>query len=58
MINPLFNPLFASGWGANSVWPRLTQLSDIRVAYPRVIGERQVEVDHFLQTRVPGFVEH
>lgn len=56
--NPLFNPLFASGWGANSVWPRLTQLSDIRVAYPRVIGERQVEVDHFLQTRVPGFVEH
>lgn len=55
---PIANPLFSSGWGANSFWPAVTGLSDIRVAYPRTLGERQTYVDNFLHNRVPGLLEH
>ncbi|EIK43117.1 hypothetical protein O59_004221 [Cellvibrio sp. BR] len=55
---PIANPLFSSGWGANSFWPAVTGLPDIRVAYPRTLGERKTYVDNFLQSRVPGLLEH
>lgn len=55
---PIANPLFHSGWGANSVWPAVTGLPDRRVAYPRILGERQQEVDTFLQNRIPGLLEN
>ncbi len=54
---PIANPLFASGWGANSIWPAVTGLPDSRVAYPRVLGERKAYVDNFLQDRIPGLLE-
>lgn len=57
LTDPLINPLYASGWGANSVWPVVTGLVDLPVAYPRVLGERKQVIDNFLQNRVPGFIE-
>lgn len=56
--NPIANPLFTGGWGANSVWPAVTGLPDNRVAYPRTLGGRKAYVDNFLQSRIPGFLEH
>lgn len=55
---PIANPLFASSWGANSVWPVVTGLPDSRVAYPRLLGERKAYVDNFIQGRIPGLLEH
>jgi hypothetical protein len=55
---PIANPLFASGWGANSIWPAVTGLPDNRVAYPRVLGSRKTYVDDYLQGRIPGLLEH
>jgi hypothetical protein len=54
---PIANPLFASGWGANSFWPAITGLPDNRVAYPRTLGARKAHVDNFLQSRIPGLLE-
>lgn len=56
--SPIANPLFISSWGANSFWPAVTGLPDIRVAYPRTLGERKTYVDNFLQSRIPGLLEH
>lgn len=55
---PIANPLFHSGWGANSVWPAVTGLPDSGVAYPRTLGERKATVDEFLQNRIPGLLEN
>ncbi len=55
--DPLVNPIAATRWGANSYVHVITRLGDERVAYARILGDRQVQVDAFLQNRIPGFVE-
>lgn len=55
--DPIANPIAANRWGANSYFNSITRLQDTRIAYPRLIGARKIQVDSFLQNRVPGFVE-
>lgn len=57
LSDPIANPLYLQGWSANSVWPTVTGLPDIPVAYPRVLGARKTAIDNFLHSRVPGLVE-
>lgn len=54
---PFANPLYASGWGANSFWPAVTRLPDRRVAYPRTLGEHQIYVDNILHSKIPALLE-
>lgn len=56
--DPIANPSFHVGWGANSFWPAVTGLPDDRVAYPRTLGERKVFLNDFLQSRIPGLLEN
>jgi len=55
--DPLVNPVAANRWGANGYWNSITRLGDERVAYARILGDRQIQVDAFLQNRIPGFIE-
>lgn len=57
LTDPLVNPIALGGWGANSYLHGLTGLPELPVAYPRLIGTRQADVDHVLQQQVPGFIE-
>lgn len=55
--DPILNPIASAGWGANGYVHGLTGLPDQPVAYPRLIGSRQAEVDRILNQMVPGFTE-
>lgn len=55
--DPLMNPVAHGGWGANGYLHGLTGLPELPVAYPRLIGSRQVDVDRVLNQVVPGFIE-
>ena len=55
--DPVANPLAANRWGANGYLNSITRLRDEPVAYPRILGDRKVQVDSFLQNRVPGLIE-
>lgn len=57
LSDPVLNPMAHGGWGANGYLHGLTGLPELPVAYPRLIGARQVEVDRVLNLVVPGFVE-
>lgn len=55
--DPLANPIAANRWGANGYVNSITRLGDERIAYARLLGDRQMQVDAFLQNRIPGFTE-
>jgi len=57
MNDPVANPIAANRWGANSYVNSISRLPDERVVYPRLIGARKTQVDSFLQSRVPGFID-
>lgn len=51
--DPVANPIGANGFGANGYVNSITGLADMPVAYPRILGDRQVAIDSFLRTRMP-----
>jgi len=55
--DPIANPIAANRWGANGYLNSITRLRDEAVVYPRVLGERKIQIDSFLQTRVPALLE-
>lgn len=55
--DPIANPVAANRWGANGYMNSITRLTDERVAYWRVLGNRKPAVDAFLHSKVPGFIE-
>lgn len=55
--DPIANPIAHAGWGGNSYLHGLTGLPDLRVAYPRLVGTRQADIDRLLHKQVPGFIE-
>jgi hypothetical protein len=51
--DPIANPVLANGYSGNGYLNRISELADAPVAYPRLLGERKLVLDKFLQAQMP-----
>lgn len=55
--DPVANPIRANGFGANGYLNTITGLADAPIAYPRVLGNKQAQIDSFLRMRIPELMQ-
>jgi len=55
--DPVANPIMVNGFGANGYLNSITGLADDPIAYARVLGKKQAQVDSFLRLRAPDLMQ-